>query len=334
LSYRAGDSLGVWPTNCPELVIEFLDLLDMTGSEIVTIKGKGEMRLAEALRRHLEITRITRDFLEFVQDAAADAQFAALLDESRKSELQHWTWRRQMVDVLRDTPIRADAQALAAVLKPLQPRLYSISSSPLERPDEVQLTVSTVRFDSPWARRKGACSTFLADRAEAATLPIFVQKSAHFHPPADLAAPMIMVGPGTGIAPFRAFLQERRATGATGDNWLFFGEQHAASDFYYRDEIAGWRCDGILSRLDLAFSRDEEEKIYVQHRMIERGAELWRWLDCGAHFYVCGDAERMAKDVDIVLKMVVAQHGSVSEEDADAYVNRMAQEKRYVRDVY
>jgi sulfite reductase (NADPH) flavoprotein alpha-component len=145
---------------------------------------------------------------------------------------------------------------------------------------------------------------------------------------------MIMVGPGTGVAPFRAFLQERHATGATGENWLFFGEQHAASDFYYRDEIAAWRCDGRLTRLDLAFSRDEEEKVYVQHRMLERGAELWRWLDRGAHFYVCGDAERMAKDVDIVLRMVVAQHGGLSEAEADAYVTRMSQEKRYVRDVY
>ena len=204
----------------------------------------------------------------------------------------------------------------------------------MERADEVQLTVSTVRFDSGWGRRKGACSTFLADRAEDAILPIFVQRSSHFHPPDDPAAPMIMVGPGTGVAPFRAFLQERRATGARGDNWLFFGEQHAASDFYYRDEIAGWRCDGRLSRLDLAFSRDDEEKIYVQHRMLERGAELWRWLERGAHFYVCGDAERMAKDVDIVLRMVVSRHGGLSEDDADAYVNRMAQGKRYVRDVY
>lgn len=332
--YRAGDTLGIWPTNCPELVIELLDLLDLTGSEAVTLKGKGEMRLAEALRRHLEITRITRDFLEFVCSVSKEASFAPLLADERKGDLQHWIWRRQIVDVMRDTPIRVDAQALVSALKPLQPRLYSISSSPLERADEAQLTVSTVRFESGWGRRKGTCSTFLADRAADTILPIFVQRSPRFHPPEDRDAPMIMVGPGTGVAPFRAFLQERRAMGAKGDNWLFFGEQHAASDFYYRDEIAGWRCDGSLSRLDLAFSRDDEEKIYVQHRMLERGAELWRWLDRGAHFYVCGDAERMAKDVDIVLRIIVSQHGGLSEDDADAYVNRMAQEKRYVRDVY
>ena len=194
----------------------------------------------------------------------------------------------------------------------------------MERADEVQLTVSTVRFDSGWGRRKGACSTFLADRAEDAILPIFVQRSSHFHPPDDPAAPMIMVGPGTGVAPFRAFLQERRATGARGDNWLFFGEQHAASDFYYRDEIASWRCDGRLSRLDLAFSRDVERRS-TSSTDVGAGAELWRWLERGAHFYVCGDAERMAKDVDIVLRMVVSRHGGLSEDDADAYVNRMAQ---------
>ncbi|CAH1661741.1 bifunctional nitrate reductase/sulfite reductase flavoprotein subunit alpha [Chelatococcus asaccharovorans] len=334
LEYRAGDALGVWPTNCPELVIEILDLLDLTGSEIVTLKGKGDMRLAEALRRHLEITRITRDFLEFVCGVSKEAQLVPLMADERKGELQNWTWRRQIVDVMREMPIRVDAQAFVSSLKPLQPRLYSISSSPLERADEVQLTVSTVRFDSGWSRRKGACSTFLADRAVDTILPIFVQRSPHFHPPEDGDTPIIMVGPGTGVAPFRAFLQERRATGARGDNWLFFGEQHAASDFYYRDEIAGWRCDGSLSRLDLAFSRDDEEKIYVQHRMLEKGAELWRWLDRGAHFFVCGDAERMAKDVDIVLRMIVSQHGGRSEDDADAYVKRMAQEKRYVRDVY
>ncbi|WP_291961529.1 bifunctional nitrate reductase/sulfite reductase flavoprotein subunit alpha [Chelatococcus sp.] len=332
--YRAGDALGVWPTNCPELVIEFLDLLDLTGSEPVTLKGKGEMRLAEALRRHLEITRITRDFLEFVHSVSKEAPFAPLLADHRKADLQSWIWRRQIVDVMRDTPIRVDAQSIVAALKPLRPRLYSISSSPLERADEVQLTVSTVRFESAWGRRKGACSSFLADRAERTMLPIFVQRSMDFYPPEDGDTPMIMVGPGTGVAPFRAFMQERLAAGARGDNWLFFGEQHAASDFYYRDEIAGWRCDGGLTRLDLAFSRDDEEKFYVQHRMLERGAELWRWLDRGAHFYVCGDAERMAKDVDIVLKMIVSQHGGLSEDDAESYVSRMAQEKRYVRDVY
>lgn len=334
LDYAAGDALGVWPTNCPELVVELLQALDLSGSEPVSVKDKGEMRIARALLKHCEITRPTRGFLEFVRQRAPNARFVPLLGERHKADLEKWLWGRQIADVLREAPIKAAPDELLAVLKPLQPRLYSISSSPKAQPDEVQLTVSTVRFDHDARGRKGACSTFLADRSEDADLPIFVQKSPHFRPPADPSTPMIMVGPGTGIAPFRAFLQERQAIGATGDNWLFFGEQHAVTDFYYRDEIAGWRCDGHLTRLDLAFSRDGEEKIYIQHRMIERGAELWRWLDRGAHFYVCGDASRMAKDVDVVLRMIVAQHGGMSEAEAAAYVARMAQEKRYVRDVY
>ena len=332
--YEAGDALGVWPTNCPELVIELLDLLDLTGSEPVALADKATMRLADALLRWMELTRVTRSFLEFVVQAAPGAAFAPLLADEHKEDLATWMWRRQIADVLRDIPVRTEAQALIAALKPLQPRLYSISSSPKLQPDEVQLTVSTVRFEAGDERRKGACSTFLADRTRGGDMPIFVQRSQHFRPPADLATPMVMVGPGTGVAPFRAFLQDRRAAGATGDNWLFFGEQHSVSDFYYRDEIAAWRCDGLLTRLDLAFSRDQEEKIYVQHRMLERGAELWRWLERGTHFYVCGDAARMAKDVDIVLRMVAAKHGGLSEAEADAYVNRMAQDKRYVRDVY
>ena len=306
--YAAGDALGIWPRNCPELVIELLDLLDLSRSgDGWRCRGRGEMRLAQALRDHYEISRITRGLLDFVHANAPHAGFAPLLAEARKADLENWSWGRQIADVLRDTPLRIEPDALLGVLKPLQPRLYSISSSPKAQPGEVQLTVSTVRYDFAGRDRKGTCSTFLADRAEAGTLPIFLQKSPHFRPPADPDMPMIMVGPGTGVAPFRGFLHERRAIGATGDNWLFFGEQHAATDFYYRDEIAGWRCDGHLTRLDLAFSRDQEEKIYVQHRMIERGAELWRWLDRGAHFYVCGDAARMARDVDLALRFIVAQ---------------------------
>jgi sulfite reductase (NADPH) flavoprotein alpha-component len=215
----------------------------------------------------------------------------------------------------------------------LQPRFYSISSSPKVHSGEVQLTVSAVRYESLGRARKGVCSAFLADRAGEGAARIFVQPS-HFRPPADADRPMIMVGPGTGVAPFRAFLQERQATGATGANWLFFGEQHAASDFYYREEIEQWLRTGHLSRLDLAFSRDQAEKIYVQHRMAEQGAELWRWLDEGAHFYVCGEAGRMAKDVDAALRRIVARHGGMGEEAAAEYVARMQAEKRYLRDVY
>ena len=219
------------------------------------------------------------------------------------------------------------------MLKRLQPRQYSISSSPKTSPDEVQLTVSVVRFETETGlSRGGVCSTFLAEGA--GDVPIYLQKSSHFRPPVDPAAPMIMIGPGTGIAPFRGFLHDRRADGHTGRNWLFFGEQHAATDFYYRDEITDWQRDGFLNRLDLAFSRDQADKIYVQDRMREQGAELWRWLQEGAHLYVCGDASRMAKDVDRALRDIAVAHGGLSAEASDALIRKLGADKRYVRDVY
>jgi sulfite reductase (NADPH) flavoprotein alpha-component len=211
--------------------------------------------------------------------------------------------------------------------------LYSISSSPKVYPDQVHLTVSTVRYGGALARG-GVCSTFMADRAKELAVPIFVQRSAHFRPPKNPDAPLIMVGPGTGIAPFIAFLQERQATAAKGNNWLFFGEQHAATDFYYREQLETLQKEGVLNRLDTAFSRDQTEKIYVQHRMLEQGEQLWHWLQQGAHFCVCGDASRMAKDVDTALKSIVQTHGHMSEQAAADYVAKLAQEKRYVRDVY
>jgi sulfite reductase (NADPH) flavoprotein alpha-component len=221
------------------------------------------------------------------------------------------------------------------VLKKLQPRLYSISSSPKAHPGQVHLTVGAVRYEKNGRPRKGVCSTFLPERAlGTGKVGIFVHSSPSFRPPANGDTPMIMVGPGTGIAPFRAFLEERRATNATGKNWLFFGDQKAASDFLYREELLGMQESGLLTRLDLAFSRDQPEKIYVQHRMLENAAELYAWLEAGAHFYVCGDAARMAKDVDAALHQVIAQAGGKSPEAAAAYVQSLKTAKRYARDVY
>jgi sulfite reductase (NADPH) flavoprotein alpha-component len=221
------------------------------------------------------------------------------------------------------------------LLKKLQPRLYSISSSPKAHPDQVHLTVNVVRFASLARQRKGVCSTFLADRIEpVAPLPVFIHKNKNFRPPPNSDAPMIMIGPGTGVAPFRAFLQERRASGSKGKNWLFFGDQRAATDFMYRDELEAMQRDGVLSRLDLAFSRDQAEKIYVQHRMRDQAKELFSWLEAGAHFYVCGDANRMAKDVDAALHEVVHTAGGVTAEGAAHYVARLKAENRYQRDVY
>jgi sulfite reductase (NADPH) flavoprotein alpha-component len=331
LQYEAGDALGVWPTNCPELVNEMLRALKLSAASIVTVKDHGQLPLADALLHHYEIARITPDILEFVQKRSASPALAVLMED--KTRLKDWLWGKQLIDLILAFPFRVEASDWLAALKRLQPRLYSISSSPKVYPDQVHLTVSTVRYGDAQARG-GVCSTFMADRAKEVAVPIFVQRSAHFRPPKNPDAPLIMVGPGTGIAPFIAFLQERQATAAKGTNWLFFGEQHAATDFYYREQLESLQQQGILHRLDTAFSRDQAEKIYVQHSMLEQGATLWQWLEQGAHFCVCGDASRMAKDVDTALKTIVQTHGQMSAQAAADYVANMAQEKRYVRDVY
>ena len=334
LSYEAGDALGVWPRNSDALVEEWLTATRLDGDTVVDIAGHDAMPLRTALRERLEIAKASPDLLAFVGTRTRDADLERLLMPENRSALADWMWGRQSIDVLTHAPVQASVDEWLSVLKPLQPRLYSISSSPKENPNEVQLTVSTVRYNVHGIPRRGVCSTYLADHADGEDVPIFVQKSAHFKPPEDPNAPMIMVGPGTGVAPFRAFLHERRALGHTGPNWLFFGEQHAATEFYYRDELTTMMDDGTLTRLDLAFSRDQSSKVYVQDRMTEHGAQLWKWLQEGAHFYVCGDATRMAKDVDNALKGVVAQHGKLAPSSAEAYVRALSAEKRYVRDVY
>lgn len=335
LVYEAGDALGVWPANCPDLVAEWLAVTGLDPSERVELADAGPVPLAEALRTRLEIARLTPDLLRFVAERTGDRDLRRLLRPDNKGELAKWSWGRQAVDIVGSHPVRAGAQEWAGVLKRLQPRLYSISSSPLAHPGEVRLTVSVVRYGNDLGRaRKGVCSTYLADAADDGPVPVFVQRSPHFRPPADPATPMIMVGPGTGVAPFVGFLEERQARGHTAPNWLFFGEQRAATDFYYREELAAFRASGHLDRLDLAFSRDQRSKIYVQDRMREHGPRLWTWLRNGAHFYVCGDAGRMARDVDLALREIVSVHGGLDEEEAAAYVKQLAADKRYVRDVY
>ncbi len=268
------------------------------------------------------------------QDAAL-AELAALLAPERRDELKKWLWGRQVIDLLEMLPAPMPVLEFVPLLKRLVPRLYSISSSPRAHPGEVHLTVGAVRYESHGRIRKGVASTFLADRVGDTTyVKVYVQPSHGFKPPANGDTPMIMVGPGTGIAPFRAFLEERKATGAKGKHWLFFGDQTRASDFLYEELLTGWHQDGFLTRLDLAFSRDQERKIYVQDRMMENAAELWSWLEAGAHFYVCGDASRMAKDVDAALHAVVEKHGSKTADEAKAYVAKLKSDKRYQRDVY
>jgi NADPH-dependent sulfite reductase flavoprotein alpha-component len=332
--YAAGDALGVYPVNCDAVVAEWLAVTGLDPEAPVSLDGLPEMPLREAARDHLEIARVTPNLLKFIQERAQSRELDTLMRPGNTTNLQAWLWGRQSMDVLAEFPVRAEPAEWLRVLKKLQPRLYSISSSPKLTPDEVHLTVSAVRYQHQGTPRYGVCSTFLADRGHNRDIKVFVQRSAHFRPPADPATPMVMIGPGTGIAPFRAFLQERRQRGHTGSNWLFFGERNAATDFYYRDELLSMHDDGLLTRLDTAFSRDQRRKIYVQDLMREHAAELWRWLEDGAHLYVCGDAARMAKDVDLALRDVVRQRGHLDAEQADGYVKRLSVERRYVRDVY
>ncbi|MFE1907010.1 molybdopterin-dependent oxidoreductase [Streptomyces gardneri] len=335
LGYEAGDALGVRPVNCPELVAEWLAVTGLDADAPVELSGLGGVTFGEALHRHLDITRTPSAFLGFVTERTGDRELKRLLRPDNKDGLAQWTWGRQAVDVLAEHPVRASAQEWADVLGSLRPRLYSISSSPLTDPHQVSLTVSVVRYENLRGRpRKGVCSPFLADAEPGAPVPVFVQRAPHFRPPADPATPMVMVGPGTGVAPFVGFLDERRALGHRAPNWLFFGEQHRATDFYYEDELTALLADGTLDRLDTAFSRDQRAKVYVQDRMREHGPQLWSWLQSGAHFYVCGDAARMAKDVDRALRDIAVTHGGHDEESAAVYVKQLAADKRYVRDVY
>jgi sulfite reductase (NADPH) flavoprotein alpha-component len=334
LNYDAGDALGIFPGNCPALVDDVLRALGCDGEEAVPAPAGGEISLRMALTTACDITKPPAELLQRL--AKDNAQLRELLAPDRKDDLRAWLWGREVIDLLLETKgVRFAPAEFVGLLKRLAPRLYSISSSPKAHPGQVHLTVSIVRHESHGRARKGVCSTFLADRAgEITPVPVFFQPSHGFRLPANGDTPVIMVGPGTGIAPFRAFLHERRATGAKGRNWLFFGEQRAATDFYYRDELEQMLADGHLTKLSTAFSRDQAEKVYVQHRMIEHAAELWAWLQDGAHFYVCGDAARMAKDVDAALHTVMETSGGLGREDAVEAVKQLKSGKRYQRDVY
>ncbi|MFF5560055.1 molybdopterin-dependent oxidoreductase [[Kitasatospora] papulosa] len=335
LTYEAGDALGVEARNCPALVAEWLAVTGLDPEGPVDVSGAGTVPLGEALHRHLDIARITPGLLRLVAERTHDRTLKKLLRPDNKGELAQYTWGRQAVDVIAEHSARATAAEWAGALTRLRPRLYSISSSPLTDPGLVDLTVSVVRYENRHgAVRKGVASTFLADAEAGTPVPVLVQRAPHFRPPADPATPMVMVGPGTGVAPFVGFLDERRALGHRAANWLFFGEQRSATDFYYREELDSLRRDGTLTRLDTAFSRDQRAKIYVQDRMREHGAQLWSWLQEGAHFYVCGDASRMAKDVDRALRDIAVAHGGLQEDAATAYVEQLAADKRYARDVY
>jgi sulfite reductase (NADPH) flavoprotein alpha-component len=335
LRYQVGDALGVWPSNCPDLVDAVLGALGCRGHEEVPLPEGGCAPFRDALLGTFELTRIPKPLLQLYATRTGDPQLAKLTAPNVNGDLTEYLRGRDVLDLLQAHPeARPEPADFVRLLRRLQPRLYSISSSPRVTPNEVHLTVSIVRYESQGRARKGVASTFLAERCEPGVrVPIYVHENPAFRPPAP-DRPLIMVGPGTGIAPFRGFLLDRRATGAQGKNWLFFGDRNAATDFLYREEIETFQRDGSLHRLDLAWSRDRDAKVYVQQRMLESASTLWSWLEEGACFYVCGDASRMAKDVDAALHQVIQQAGARTPDQAAQYVDHLRATGRYCRDVY
>jgi sulfite reductase (NADPH) flavoprotein alpha-component len=322
LTYDAGDALGVFPHNCPALVGDILAALGCDGEEAVPAPNGTTTSLRHALTEYYELGRPSPELL---------ARYAPGSGGGTAVAVHH------IVDlILARSDFKLTPTEIVSTLKKAQPRLYSISSSPRAHAGQVHLTVGVVRYELHGRSRKGVCSTFLAERADPgrSRVNVFVHSNKAFRLPPGSDTPIIMIGPGTGIAPFRGFLHERKAIGARGRNWLFFGDQRAATDFLYRDELAGLMHDGVLTRLDTAFSRDQPEKIYVQQRMREHALELYSWLEAGAHLYVCGDASRMAKDVDAALHTAIERAGGKTTEQAAEYVQALKATKRYARDVY
>ncbi|MBX9475477.1 NADPH-dependent assimilatory sulfite reductase flavoprotein subunit [Yersinia enterocolitica] len=332
LRYQPGDALGVWFDNDPALVEELLALLWLKGDEQVSIDGQN-ISLSQALRSQLELTQNTTLIVDKYAALSRDEKLIALLAD--KPALQQYAKNTPIVDMVRQAPSDLNADQLVALLRPLTPRLYSIASSQAEIENEVHITVGVVRYDIDGRPRTGGASGYLADRLEVdGDIRIFIEHNDNFRLPANPETPVIMIGPGTGIAPFRAFMQQREADGATGKNWLLFGNPHFTEDFLYQVEWQRYVKDGLLTRIDLAWSRDQAHKIYVQDKLREQGAELWNWIQQGAHIYVCGDANRMAKDVEQVLLDVVALHGAMDAEQADEYLSELRLARRYQRDVY
>ncbi|HEY4358763.1 MAG TPA: flavodoxin domain-containing protein [Acidobacteriaceae bacterium] len=334
--YQAGDACGVIAENDPGLVSEILSLLPFDATAMVEIPKYGSFTLEEALLRHLQPTRLTRKMVQAFAGKTQSKSLAALLPPEQSGHLETYMHDRGLIDLLYDYPgVLETPEELVGLLPRLSPRLYSISSSPAAHGREVHCTVAVVRYRSHNRERGGIASTMLAERVDPGKrLPIYIQPNKKFRLPAGGDTPIIMIGPGTGIAPFRSFLHERRALGYTGRNWLFFGERSAKTDFLYCRELRSMVEDGHLTRLDTAFSRDQAKKIYVQDRMVEHGSELWRWLNEGAQLFVCGDASRMAKDVDAALHRVVEKHGGMDADAAMNYVSQLHEDRRYHHDVY
>ena len=330
--YKPGDALGVWFKNAPSLVQEFIDILSLNGEASVQV-GEQAVSLREALTSKLELTLSYPNFIKAYQLATESDRLAQLMKD--KAELRSYMAQRQLIDIVREHPGKLSEQQLVDALRPLTPRLYSIASSQAEVEEEVHLTVAHVDYQAFGYRHQGGASGFLCEYLEEnGSVDVFVENNDNFRLPQNNDTPIIMVGPGTGIAPFRAFMQERDARGAEGKNWLFFGNPHFTQDFLYQVEWQSYVKSGLLDKISLAFSRDQEDKIYVQHRLLEQGKEVFDWLEQGAHFYVCGDAMHMAKDVEDALISIVQKYGNKSEAEAKKYVVELRKAKRYQKDVY
>ena len=333
LEYLPGDSLGVVPTNCEEVIGDLLAAVGLSGDETVEI-GDEHVILRDALMHRLACTVLSKIQIKKFNEIAKSEQLTDLLQIANKDSLVDYMWGRELIDLFLEFPQTGlSAQDFVGLLRPMPPRLYSIASSLSAHAEEVHLTVAVVRYEGNGRKRKGVCSSYLAERV-GDTIPCYLHPNKNFKLPEDSSTPIIMVGPGTGIAPFRAFIEERQATGAKGKNWLFFGDRSQNTDYLYGNEWESYQKEGILNELDLAWSRDQQEKVYVQHKMLEKKAELWSWLQDGAVFYVCGDASRMAKDVDQALRTVAQDEGSMNEEEAATWIKGLQKERRYLKDVY
>ncbi|WP_424925887.1 assimilatory sulfite reductase (NADPH) flavoprotein subunit [Bacillus safensis] len=337
LVYEPGDSLGIYPTNDPALVDQLIKTCGWDAEEAVTVHKNGDtLPLKEALTSHFEITVLTKPLLQKMASFTKSEALQALLEEGNEEKLKAYIAGRDLVDAARDFgPFEGTAADFTAILRKIPARLYSIASSLKANEEEVHLTIGAVRYDAHGRERQGVCSILCAERLEPGdTLPVYIQHNQNFKLPENPDTPIIMVGPGTGIAPFRSFMQEREEVGADGKSWLFFGDQHFVTDFLYQTEWQKWLKDGVLTKMDVAFSRDSEEKVYVQHQMKKQSKELFEWLEQGAYVYVCGDEKHMAHDVHNTLLSIIQEEGAMSKEKAESYLANLQQQKRYQRDVY
>lgn len=337
LQYEPGDCLGICPENHPELVNSLIEAMGWQSDEMVPINKKGEERtLQEALSQHYEITVLTKPLLEQIAQMTSSAKLSELLTAGHEQELKNYIAGRDLLDLVQElSPWQISARDFVTILRKLPARLYSIASSFKANPDEVHLTIRAVRYESHGRDRYGVCSVQCAERLQPGdTLPIYIQHNPNFKLPALTDTPVIMIGPGTGVAPFRAFLEEREELGAEGKTWLFYGDRHFVTDFLYQTDWQRMLKDGALTRLDVAFSRDTEDKVYVQNRLLEKSREIFQWLQEGAHVYICGDEKHMAHDVHAALISILESEGSMSHEEATAYLADMQQQQRYQRDVY